>query len=193
MKRTWQGIKQIININNSSTPYINQLNYKGKKLNSNINIANAFNDFFTSVGPQLDEKIPKSLRPNSELHYLNQRLNSTFHLSPTNEQEIIDIIDSLDDSKSSDPCSIPIKLIKLAKNELSTPFTDICNSSFSEGVFPDKNKIAKVIPIHKNGSVEEGNNYRPISLLSIFSKILEKLMAARLNNYLERHEILYPR
>ena len=66
------------------------------------------------------------------------------------------------------------------------------NSSFDEGIFPDINKIAKVIPIHKKGSTNDVNNYCPISLLSTFSKIMEKLMAVRLNNFLHLHSIIYP-
>ena len=61
-----------------------------------------------------------------------------------------------------------------------------------EGLFPHYNKIAKVVPILKNGSSEDVNNYRPISLLPTFSKIMEKLVASRLSTYLELHSILYP-
>ena len=57
---------------------------------------------------------------------------------------------------------------------------------------PEKNKTARVVPIHKNGSTKEINNYRPISLLSIFSKIMEKIVAVRLNSFLELHSIIYP-
>ena len=87
---------------------------------------------------------------------------------------------------------MPTKLLKIARHELSIPFSDICNASFDEGVFPEKNKIAKVIPSHKKGPTNDVNNYRPISLLSVFSKIMEKLMVTRLNTYLEVHEVLYP-
>ena len=74
-------------------------------------------------------------------------------------------------------------MLKLVSKEISIPFSNICNTSF-EGVFPDKNKIAKIIPSHKKGSTTDVNNYRPISLLSTFSKIMEKLMATRLASYL---------
>ena len=83
------------------------------------------------------------------------------------------LIDSLDDTKSSGPSPVPTKLLKLIKNEISIPLSDFCNTSF-KGVFPDKNKIAKVIPLHKNGSTLDVNNYRPISLLLTFSKMMEK-------------------
>ena len=58
MKKTWQGIKQIININNKTGPQINQLFYKGKQINTNEGMANTFNKFFTEIGPQLDNEIP---------------------------------------------------------------------------------------------------------------------------------------
>ena len=82
-------------------------------------------------------------------------------------------------------------MLKPVMEEVSLPFSDICNSSFKEGIFPEKNKIAKVMPIHKNGSTKDVNNYRPISLLPIFSKIMEKVMASRLNTFLELHSIVY--
>ena len=106
------------------------------------------------------------------LYYLKSRVPVTFLISPTNPKEITDIIHSLDDTKSSGPCPIPIKLLKLAADKISQPLNDICNSSFKQGIFPDSNKIAKVVPIHKADSTKDVNNYRPISLLSIFSKIM---------------------
>ena len=72
------------------------------------------------------------------------------------------------------------------------PLTHIFNSSFSSGVFPDGMKISKVIPVFKKGNVEELSNYRPISLLSTFSKILERLMYNRLYSFLDKHSILIP-
>ena len=71
------------------------------------------------------------------------------------------------------------------------PLAHIINMSLLTGVYPDLLKIAKVIPIHKGGSTQDINNYRPISLLSIFDKIIEKLIHKRLYNFLESQNILY--
>ena len=109
----------------------------------------------------------------------------------TTPNKISEIIGALDDNKSAGPCSIPTKFLKIAKDDIAFPFSEICISSFEEGVFPEKNKSAKVIPSHKKGSAKDVNNYRPISLLSTFSKIMEKLMATRLNKFLELHFIIY--
>ena len=67
---------------------------------------------------------------------------------------------------------------------------NIINLSFKTGVFPDIWKVAKVIPLHKGGSTDDLNNFRPISLLSIFDKIIEKIMHSRLYAFLEENEIL---
>ena len=192
IKKTWQGIKQIINLNNNTAPQITQLNYKSKHVNTNLGMANAFNEFFTDIGPLLDKEIPLCKKPGGINLHLNKNTTQSFLISPTNPQEIIEIINALDENKSSGPCSIPTTLLKLAKDELSIPLSEICNRSFEEGIFPEQNKIAKVIPSHKKGPTDDVNNYRPISLLSVFSKIMEKLMATRLNNYLELHDIIYP-
>ena len=67
----------------------------------------------------------------------------------------------------------------------------IINKSFESGIFPDALKLTKVIPIFKSGSKLDMNNYRPISLLSTFSKIFEKLMHLRLYKFLENNKVIY--
>ena len=192
MKNTWKGIKNIINLNNNKDAKITQLHYNNENINTNIGMANAFNDFFTKVGPTLDNDIPNATNLRNPNIYLSTKIPHSLILSPTSPQEISNIINLIDESKSSGPSSIPTKVLKLVNNQISPILSVICNSSFDEGIFPDKNKIAKVIPIHKKGSINDVNNYRPISLLSIFSKIMEKLMACRLNKFLELHSIIYP-
>ena len=74
---------------------------------------------------------------------------------------------------------------------LIIPLAHIINMSFNTGVYPDLLKIVKVIPIHKGGSTQEVNNFRPISLLSIFDKIMEKIMHKKLYHFLEENNILF--
>ena len=74
---------------------------------------------------------------------------------------------------------------------IAVPLCDIVNESFSSGIIPDMMKLAKVIPLYKKNSPEVPSNYRPISLLSVFSKIVEKLMHNRLYSFLEKYDILY--
>ena len=73
--------------------------------------------------------------------------------------------------------------IKLIINVNVNPLVHIFNSSLKEGIFPTKMKIARVIPLHKGGDTNALGNYRPISILPTFSKILEKIFASRLRNF----------
>ena len=68
---------------------------------------------------------------------------------------------------------------------------DIVNESFSSGIFPEMMKLAKVIPLYEKNSPEGPSNYRPISLLSVFSKIVEKLTHKRLHSFLEKYDIFH--
>ena len=82
-------------------------------------------------------------------------------------------------------------LLKDVADLIITPLCHIINLSFSSGIFPDLLKVSKVVAIHKGGSTQELNNFRPISLLSIFDKMIEKLMHKRLYEFFEDNNILY--
>ncbi|XP_065683557.1 uncharacterized protein LOC136096349 [Hydra vulgaris] len=113
----------------------------------------------------------------------NPNLNSMF-IKPTDKNEVLSIIHSLNDSMASGPNSIPIPIFKALANDISPVLSELFNLSFTTGVFPDILKTASVIPIHKKDTKPESNNYRPISLLSNVSKLLEKLMRSRIYNFL---------
>ena len=82
--------------------------------------------------------------------------------------------------------------LKAARHEI-TPFLKILiDFVFSEGIFPDSCKIARIAPIHENGAKDETNNYRSISILACFSKIIEKLIYRRLIHFFQKHHMLYP-
>jgi retron-type reverse transcriptase len=85
-----------------------------------------------------------------------------------------------------------LRIIKSAKHILSKPLADIFNRSIETGIYPNKLKIAKIIPIYKTEDEIEPNNYRPISLLSVFNNIFEKTMYKSLDKYLNMKNILCP-
>ena len=190
MKLLWSGIKSIINIKNSQVNVVNKL----KDSNGNITtdpaaMASRFNDFFVNVADSITKKIPRS--PKSPLDYLGHENPHSFFISPTAPFEVSDVINALKSGKSIGPNSIPIKLLKIISPYISSPLSQIINESFQSGIFPEKMQHAKVIPLFKKGCPETVSNYRPISLLSVFSKITEKLMYKRLYHFLNVHEILY--
>ena len=105
-------------------------------------------------------------------------------------EEVMEIIKSLQ-NKATGPSSIPLKLLHIVADLIVFPLCPIINMSFSKGVFPEKLKIVKVIPIHKGGSTQDINNFRPISLLSIFDKIIEKVCIGDCMTFWEHHSILF--
>ena len=111
-------------------------------------------------------------------------------LERVEEKEILDIVKNCKNKQSTDLNDIDMSLVKLVIEGISKPLTHICNLSFQTGSFPNQMKIAKVIPLYKNGSKHLFTNYRPVSLLPQFSKILEKLFNSRLDSFLERHNVL---
>ena len=98
------------------------------------------------------------------------------------ENEIINIVKLCKPKHSKDCDDISMYVISKVIVSIAKPLAHIFNLSFSCGIFPDHMKIAKIIPIFKNGQKTEFTNYRPISILSQFSKILEKLFNLRLEN-----------
>ena len=152
-------------------------------------ITNSFNNFFVNVGPETEKSVPKV--PNmSPIKFLKNRNQFELIIAHISEEEILDIIKALP-NKDMGPASIPLRLLKIVADIIVIPLCLIINTSFTTGIFPNVLKTAKVIPLHKGGSNDELNNFRPISLLSIFDKIIEKLMHKRLYQFLEDHEILF--
>ena len=83
-----------------------------------------------------------------------------------------------------------MEMIKKVTTSVINPLVHICNQSLSTGVFPDKLKLAKNIPLHKGNEKDIFNNYRPVSLLPHFSKIIEKLFANRLDEFISKNKII---
>ena len=152
-------------------------------------IGNKFNEFFVTIGPKLDAKIDP---PQVEFQtYLRRDISDSFYIKPTTPEEIMNIIHVCKNKQSSGWDDIPMTIIKYVGPHIAAPFAHICNLSFSSGLFPSEMKTAKVTPVYKGDSRDEFSNYRPISLLPNFSKILEKIMFNRLREFLNKHEILY--
>ena len=101
------------------------------------------------------------------------------------------MLNNLNTRKASDIYGISPKLVKLSFERIKKILSQIFAASFHKGIVPDKLKSALIYPIHKGETKMLCSNYRPISILSIFSKILEKLLHKRLTSFLDRYDILY--
>ena len=142
-----------------------------------------------NVGPNTEDMVPKvpNVLPDNFLKNRNQFELIIAHIS---NEEVLEIINSLK-NKATGPTSIPLNLLLLVTDLIVFPLCQIINLSFSKGIFPGKLKIVKVVPLHKGGSTQDLNNFRPISLLSIFDKTIENIMHKRLYHFLEQNNILF--
>ena len=149
------------------------MNDNGINISDPKKIAELFNKYFVDVGPNIDRKIPKPLK-HFKYYMTKLKVNKTFFLTPATPAELFDIL-AFDIKKSLGPNSIPVYILKIANLFFSNKLCDIINLSFKTCIFPVLCKLAKVVPIFKkeNSLVE---NYRPISLLPICSKIFEKVI-----------------
>ena len=113
---------------------------------------------------------------------MRNRISTPIFLSVVTEEEIEKIINSMKDG-SPGYDDIPASLLKLALSHVKQPLVYMCNLSLSEGIFPEAMKIANVVPLFKSGNSMLFNNYRPVSLQRVLSKIFEIVMYKRLNDF----------
>ena len=159
--------------NFNSNPIPTKLIHKDQEITDTKKIANVFSEYFASVGDRLATDIPRI--STSPLDYIDTCNSESFYLFPTTSSEIEREISYLNTSKAVGPNSLPIKVLNLLQHILSKPLEILFNASFATGIVPQNFKVARIIPVFKKGDHSSLNNYRPISLLSIFSKLLEKL------------------
>ena len=123
------------------------------------------------------------------MKYIESTPSNSFYLAAVTQTQVSTLFAGLKENKAS--LNVPNKLIKLASGQLSAPFTAIYNESILSGEFPEIFKISKVTPIFKSGSVSDLGNYRPIAVISPFSKVLERLVYDQLVSYLEKECLLF--
>ena len=151
MKSLWAGINSIINPKyRKSVQSIYQLAVNDKTYSDPQKMASIFNNFFVNVSNQVCSEIPGMKKSSPD--YLMKRNSSSSSIKPIIHIEIEEIISSFRNGKSTGPYSIHLKLLKILSPYMSQPLNIIFSGSVTLGIFPDKLKYAKVIPIHKKGS-----------------------------------------
>ena len=117
-------------------------------------------------------------------------MEKTIFLQPVTQDEVINTIKTFKNKTSKDCDDVDMSIVKRLSTSVAKPLTHIFNLSFSSGVFPEKMKIAKILPLFKSGNKSLYTNYRPVSLLPQFSKILERLYYNRLKHFIENNNII---
>ena len=174
--------------NNNMLPREFNGNSPGEIISDPYTIANKFNDYFVNVGPGIARNIPNSKRIFNE--YLPNSYKNSFFLEAITKYEVETEIKNSNSKKSSGYDGISLQVIKNISNEISESLSHIFNLTFLSGTIPDNLKVALVTPVFKANENNEFKNYRPISVLTCFSKLLEKLMYKRLIKFIEKNKIL---
>ena len=167
---------------------ITKLIMNNQEITKDKDIANALNEHFTKIGKNLADKERPERNNSFRTDYITDPISESLFLRPTNNYEVLKKINQLKNKATTD---IRVSLLKYVKQEIVSGLVIIFNKSFEEGRFPARLKIAKVILIFKSEERTDPSNYRPISLLSVFDKLLEKLMCNRLNPFFQKHNIFY--
>ena len=132
--------------------------------------------------------------PDPPLHTLSLSQNTakytSFFFEPCTSAEVISIINQLKNNKAVRYNDVDTKYIKCSKNIIAPIICDLFNICILTSTFPNCLKIAEVIPVFKKGDKCNPTNYRPISLLSQFDKIMEKMIFTRVYSYLEKQQLL---
>ena len=188
-KKTWLVINDLLGRKKSYNDIPDSFESKGKSLSGPIEIAEGFNDFFANIGPNLAKEIPIS--KTNYLNYLSNPCRENFIFANVLPSTIETALQNLKGKNSAGIDKISTNLLKFMTPTIITPLTHVLNLSFKSGYIPTYLKTAVVKPIFKKGKMDQFTNYRPISLLSSFSKLLEKIAAIQIMKYLNKFKLLY--
>jgi len=155
-----------------------------------LNIATQSPHFkhFTSVGEKLASKLENSKKKFDS--YLGKKCEKTFFLHEIEKHEVMEEIQNICEKRAMGHDDIPPKVIKWCPEQYTSILQVIFNKCIQKGIYPQNMKVAKVVPIHKGGDVDDVNNYRPISILTQFNRIFERILAKRLITFFEKYEII---
>ena len=191
-KKQWQLINGLLNRGPKRRESIRLKDEHGSLLSNNLGVADRFNDYFSKIASNIKSQISarQTFDPGGFEQFLTEPISTPINLTRVTSGEIHDIISKFKNKATLDTKIGPMKIAN-SDFRFTQTLADIINKSFNQGIFPSSLKRARVVPIHKGGCKTDVANYRPISLLSSFSKIYEKLMHIRVLNFLDKNGSLF--
>lgn len=184
MKRSakvWQNLNFVLGRARKQNETELELTLDGVRL-SGADLANTFNDFFVSL--------TNSTYCSRSLDYMHPRNSESAFLRPTDAQEIHSTFVSLRNSKCTDADDLQILPVKHVLDIISPVLAHVYNLIFTHAIFPRRMQEAKVSVLFKGGDQNNLSNYRPISIIPIFSKCIEKLINERMTSFCDKHQII---
>ena len=190
-KKQWQMLNSLLNRGQKKGQTSKLISENGTVISTPKDIANSFNDYFCGIASSLKAKINvDNTHSFNHNHFLGPSVADSIQLHSSDPFEIQEHIRSLKNKATADTKSDALKAV-VDDMKFVTAFSSVLNASMTAGIFPEQLKIAKVCPIHKSGSKTDVANYRPISLLPVFSKVFEKALHRRLSAFLDKNNTIY--
>ena len=190
-RKVWQTLNTITNRKSRRSNQITSMkdHNSENEITGSYDIANCLNNHFNTVGQKMAEKFEYA--PYTDpMSYISKTNQSSIYLKPVTIDEILNLIKEINNKKSPGPDLISGYIMKITRDTIGPVLTKLFNDCINKGIFPDLLKITEIIPLHKGGDRSIPTNYRPISLLPIIGKLLEKVISNRLIAFLDKYNIL---
>ena len=187
-KDMWSILKNLLPCKPHSD--IASLDVGGNIITAASDIANHFNSFFVNIGQNLAAKIPSTSASYSDYLNILKKPTAKFTFRPVTCEEVLHRLNELSVNKATGLDNIQAKLLKTTSSVIASSVTYLFNLSLQRGKFPSDWKTARISALFKKGSKLDIGNYRPISILPVLSKCLEKLVHEQLYAYLSTNDLL---
>ena len=191
-KMMWQALRSTMSTTAPVGPKLQKTN-SSDKMNAK-ETADHFNKHFTSIGSKYRSSSDNDSFPSFEKlqDFIKQRkpMNDQFKIPNITSKFIMKQLHGMSNTKATGLDDIGIRLLKSSADIIAPQLTSICNLSIHTGIFPHSWKRARVVPIYKSGNTNDASNYRPISVLPVLSKVLERHVYDHYYSYLTKHKML---
>lgn len=191
IKTVWKIINEETGRNKPhNQPFALKVN--DKLVNSKTEIAQIFEDFFTEIPIKTTKNLNSSPEAAESLMKDNVKIcEDKFKFRTISANVIISTFKTLNMKQTEDLWGLSVKTISSIIDVVAPFLADIFNLCIESGTFPDLMKLSKVIPLFKAGDRENSNDYRPISILPVFSKIFEKVMLNQMLSHFNINKLLH--
>lgn len=185
----------ILNADDKAKASWKLINFERNKMvrnNSKPNLSpKDYNEFFSSVADKIINDLPPSRDASKFVNYM-PFISRSFFFEPVTQIDIVKAVASLKNSYCVDIYGLNAIIIKNTIDIFSEALACLFNLCFLSGTFPKAFKLSRVIPLYKKGDVNEADNYRPISIIPVFGKLLEVVVRSRISKFFEGNNILNP-
>lgn len=186
-KAAWKVISSNISHKSNKNRKVNKIRIENHTISETKDIVNYFNDYFVNIPVELNKKLPQT-PTNCDLP---SRLTHSMFLTPVDDKIVRDVLKNLKNSNSVGVDGINTEVLKRCADLIAHPLAYLINLMLDRGVFPEILKLAKIVPIYKKGDTEKVENFRPIALLSVISKIVERILFDKIISFLTSNNILH--